>query len=149
MDREQALNKLEALRNQLLTVYTCSEKCEKEKQQLDALLEEQKSPAPVSFIPDAADKEETLRAEFDEKNSRKILKGWGVEALLLLVFLAILAGTVFLMHLDISAFRGFFLSPEVLESHAGEYTAIFSLQIIFSALIAIFAVIMLIVARKE
>ena len=112
MSREEALQQLEELRSQLLVVYERSDTCEREKNRLDALTEERRNPAKLSFTPEATDEEETLRAEFTQKNSRKIKKGWSIEALLLVVCFLVLGGVVAAMYFDISAGTGIIFSPE-------------------------------------
>lgn len=148
MSREEALQKLEALRSQLITVYTCSETCEQEKNRLDALTDEQKNPAPLSFVPEATDEEATLRAEFEQKNSRKIKKGWGVEALIVLVFALVLAGIVAAMYFDITAGTGILISPELLKKSGGDEMSALALQGLVSVAVVVVSIISLVMAKE-
>ena len=148
MSREEALQKLEALRSQLLTVYTCSEKCEEEQNRLETLTNERNNPAPLSFVPEATNEEATLRTEFEQKNSRKIKKGWGVEALLILLFTLILAGIVVAMYFDITAGTGIVIPREIAQNTGGDTSSATILQGLVSVAVVVVSIISLVMAKE-
>lgn len=147
MSREEALRQLEELRSQLLVVYECSETCEHKKNRLDALTEERINPAQLSFTPDATDEEATLRTQFEEKNSRKLLKGWGIEALLLVVLALVLAGVCVAMYFDISAGTGILISPEHVAKGPDDIMNVMILQAIMSVAALVIALATMIGSR--
>lgn len=149
MDREESLKQLEALRKQLLKVHSCSQTCERERERIDALSEEILHPAPLSFKSEPTNAEEKLRAEFVAKNRKKILKGWGIEVLLLLICALLFAGIAAAMYFDLTKATGILIPAELGQKAGSEQMNAFYLQILMSVAAMIFAFISLFSAKSE
>lgn len=112
MTREESLKKLHALHDQLLTVYAYSGKCQKLEQDIMTLTDEKLHPPQLTVETEDTDAEETLRAEFEVKNRRRIKKGWLYEGLFLLVCALALAGVAVALYCDAYQGTGFFYTAE-------------------------------------
>ena len=149
MSREEALKQLEELRAQLVTVYTCSEKCEKGKQEIETLMHTRDNPAPMDFTPKSESHEATLRAEFDEKNARKIRKSAGFEVIFIFSCLLLLVGICAALYFDINNLTGILIRPEMIQKPAGDYSNALILHAIFSVVTLIVVIAGVVSARRD
>ena len=149
MSREEALQQLEALRKQLVTVYACSEKCEKDKEQIESLIHTRDNPAPMDFNAKPENNEAIMRAEFEQKNARKIRKSVGFEVIFILICALLLVGICTAMYFDINAGTGILISPEMIQKPSGDYSNAFILHIIFSVVTLIVVIAGVVSARRD
>jgi len=82
MERAQALTDLRALRDQIITVYECSDLCKSYQNEIEGLEGELKHPAPMFFREKPKATYAPLKNKFEKDNYNSLLKESGLKKVL-------------------------------------------------------------------
>ena len=129
MERDIALDQLNQMRNEIISIYAASEKCKEIQAESEKLLNEKKNPTAPSFTLQPENTHDTLKAQFTKSNRNRIQKNSTAKRIILLINAAIMIAFSVLFFLDV------FLNTNILINSASFRSEIdFADRVVFTVM---------------